>query len=629
MSAWPHFIVAVLINSLWQAPLVLLLTWLCLRMAAKSTASTRYLAWSIALAAATVLPFVTANVQIASVHRSVSTPAVSAPSHAEHARVSPATAPSQSRPVFSMQRPRITLATPLSITIAIVWGAIAALLLLRLLIELVRLERFKRDALPLPFEYREALARWTAAAGHRSDARVCVSPHTDVPVAVGLFDAMILLPQDLLNALRPIELEHIALHELGHLRRHDDWVNALERLAVTLFFFNPAVRWIAAQMDLEREVACDDYVVQLTHEVRPYAHCLTKMAEATQWPRNALAAPGVFVTRKSMSIRIERLLRAGSSGRLKISYSTALAALAAMALLFVGSEIAGPVFAAALGAPQQHSIAQRPAPKRPLRKIARVTPAPVPPSKTLVVAAAPIITASPVALATHAVAPPHPARTPKATSHKPPARTATSPRIPPEVLRRCDGCDFAGVDWRGRDLRGIQLHGANLSDADLRGADLRDADLSGSNLQGARLDGAKLQGTKLSGIAISGNLIRNVDLSQVQLAGDSVDAAGLDLATLRTLLNSCAGCSFNGLDVRGKDLSGLRIVGIDLANVDFRGTDLRNTTFAGVNFEHAHFQGAKLDGASFAGCNLAGVDFRGVDVSGAKFAGSNLSDTIM
>lgn len=615
MNAWPHFIVAVLFNSLWQAPLVLLLTWLCLRIAAKSTASTRYLAWSIALTAATILPLLTANVQIVSVRRSVATSPVSAPAHARHVRVSPPASPAQQRSPFSMQRPRITLAAPLSLSITIAWAVIAVLLLLHLMVELLRLERFKRDALPLPFEYRDALARWTSAAGHRCDARVCVSPHTDVPVAVGLFDAMILLPQDLLDTLRPIELEHIALHELEHLRRHDDWVNAAERLAVTFFFFNPAIRWIAAQMDLEREVACDDYVVQLTKEVRPYAHCLTKMAEATQWPRKALAAPGVFVTRKSMSIRIERLLRAGSSGRLKISYGTALASVAAMTLLFAGAEVAGPVFAAALTAPQQHHAAPRIA-VSPLRL----------PAKTAVAAVAPRILATAVAIATQP-----PVRPPAVRKHKAviPKRTVTpapQPHTTARVLRRCDGCNLAGVDWHGRDLRGIVLHGVNLADADLRGADLRGADLAGSSLSGARLDGAKLQNANLSGLSISGDLIRNVDLTHVNLSGDSVDASGLDTATVRTLLAACSGCNFTGLDVRGKDLSGLRIVGLNLHAVDFRGTDLRNTTFAGANLERAQFAGAQLNGTTFAGCNLVNADFHGADVSGANFSGSNFSD---
>ena len=69
--------------------------------------------------------------------------------------------------------------------------------------------------------------------------------------------------------------------------------------------------FVAQQLDLEREVACDDWVLGLTGSVRPYALCLTKMAETASWPYRPMPAPGVFATRKHISLRIERLLGAG------------------------------------------------------------------------------------------------------------------------------------------------------------------------------------------------------------------------------------------------------------------------------------------------------------------------------
>ena len=37
------------------------------------------------------------------------------------------------------------------------------------------------------------------------------------------------------------------LHELAHLRRADDWTNGLQRIVQALYFFNPAVLYIAQQ----------------------------------------------------------------------------------------------------------------------------------------------------------------------------------------------------------------------------------------------------------------------------------------------------------------------------------------------------------------------------------------------
>ena len=150
---------------------------------------------------------------------------------------------------------------------------------MRLAIGLFRLEQLKRDALPLPVEYRDAMPQWTAANKGARDVRLCVSDETDVPVAVGLFDAMILIPRSLLDRLSEAEVDQICLHELAHLRRADDWTNGLQRVIIALLGWNPAALFVGQQLDLEREVACDDWVLSFADTVRPYALCLTKMAE--------------------------------------------------------------------------------------------------------------------------------------------------------------------------------------------------------------------------------------------------------------------------------------------------------------------------------------------------------------
>lgn len=638
MLAAAHFAAVVLLNSLWEAPLVALLAWICLRCTPNGTASTRYIVWLIALLAACALPFATADVASAPAPqtgsaRGASVSANAKPVHPVVAhRTNPSTVVAPSGALW-LGRPAFTLPRIVAISVAAVWALAAAMLLLKLLAELIALERFKRDALPLPFEYRERLGRLAEQAGFCRDTRVCVSSQTDVPVAIGLFDAMILLPEPLLSTLSAEEIEHIALHELAHLRRRDDWSNALERVLATIFFFNPGVRWIAAQMDLEREVACDDHVVQLTHEVRPYAYCLTKMAQTTQWPRTALAAPGVFVTRKSISIRIERLLRATSSRRLAVSYATALAAVVAVLLVFVGARSFGPVIAAPVSVV---SVQTAPAHVNLARAARAVKSAAKPPAAAATVLPTPAeqsIARTPKSV--RAVLQPH-ARSTKPLAVPRGARTEVA-AVPAAGVSKeratdglhCDGCDLQGVNWRGRDLRGAVLRGAYLNNADLRDTDLRDADLSGASLAGARLDGANLQGTRLDGIAINGALLVAVDLSGAQISGSNVDTSSITPAQLRQLLDMCAGCSYGRLNAQGMNLSGVHVQGVNLADADFRNADLRNAVFDGVNFAHAQFRGARLDGTTFNGCMLKGADFHGVDLSGARFAGTDLSGVLM
>jgi cell division septum initiation protein DivIVA len=213
-----------------------------------------------------------------------------------------------------------------------------------LFLSLLHLERLKRDALPLPVEYRARLMRWNAAAKGARAVRLCNSDEIEIPIAVGLFDAMILVPGRLLDELEPHDVDSIVLHELAHLRRADDWLNALERVAVALLFFNPAIRWLAAQLDLEREVACDDWVLQ-QNDALPYATCLAKVVEATSWPYRAMSAPGAFVTRRGMSIRIERLLSKQRDVRVRTSFGPAGAAVTVLAGLGIIAALVSPSIA--------------------------------------------------------------------------------------------------------------------------------------------------------------------------------------------------------------------------------------------------------------------------------------------
>jgi len=213
--------------------------------------------------------------------------------------------------------------------------------------------------------------RWSAATKGSREVRLCRSSEVVIPIAVGLFDAMILVPERLLEELAPNEIDQIVLHELAHLRRADDWVNAVERIAQALLFFNPCIAWLVAQLDLEREVACDDWVLQQNDAV-PYASCLAKVVEATMWPCPAMSAPGAFVTRRDMSVRIERLLARHRDVRVRTSLGpiglavTGFAALC-IAIAFVSPSIAYTTPPAPAASPAHAVKGVQPKPASPAR----------------------------------------------------------------------------------------------------------------------------------------------------------------------------------------------------------------------------------------------------------------------
>lgn len=339
-------LVTALINAVWQPALIAGITWFALRISRCTNATTRHAVWTVALVASFCVPILSATSLVlpqAPVQQATSLPA--ARPTIRHAAIKPPSLPASTPSLPAVYRPKITVRPTVAQVVAEIWAVIAALILGRLAFSFFYLERLKRDALPLSLDRRHELTRWDRAEKGQRDVRICVSDEIRVPVAVGIFDAMILLPHDLVDELDSTDLDRVLLHELAHVRRSDDWVNLLERIGMALLFFSPGIYFIARQMDLEREVACDDWVLAQAAENASYARCLARIVEMTQWPYRPLAAPGVFVTRRSMSIRIERLLARGRDVRVRLAVVPSLISLVAIVAIVIAGGFVSPTIA--------------------------------------------------------------------------------------------------------------------------------------------------------------------------------------------------------------------------------------------------------------------------------------------
>lgn len=100
-----------------------------------------------------------------------------------------------------------------------------------------------------------------------------------IPMVIGHFKPVILMPIGLLNHLNLNEVEAILSHELAHIKRRDYLVNILQNIIEVLFFFNPAVLWLSKTIKEERENCCDDLAIACTNDKNGYLKALVSCQE--------------------------------------------------------------------------------------------------------------------------------------------------------------------------------------------------------------------------------------------------------------------------------------------------------------------------------------------------------------
>jgi bla regulator protein blaR1 len=192
-----------------------------------------------------------------------------------------------------------------SFVIAGVWLAASLTRGVKLAMSAVRLRGIWKRA-----EVVEGCDEVLLAAGF-DGVQICTSSEVDRPSVIGFFSPRILIPRDLFAQLTTAEFGQIVLHEIGHLRRADDWINLLQKLSLVVFPLNPVLMWIERRLCLERELACDDEVLRLTKAPKAYATCLTNLAEHRLGRRAAALSLGAWERQSELARRVQSILRGG------------------------------------------------------------------------------------------------------------------------------------------------------------------------------------------------------------------------------------------------------------------------------------------------------------------------------
>ncbi len=246
----------------------------------RTSAATRHLIWSLALAGALLLPMASIafpgwTFAIGTAPKADTVPAIE---RGDEFVAMPSTSASvavdSDAPLAGTRR--FNLSWP--VLIGAVYSGGVAVILIALFVHHSRLRRCARRANDvMDPEWRRLLAECARSMGVRSDVRLLRSREQSMPMTFGIRRPSIMIPA-IAETWTGDRRRAVILHELAHVARRDCLTQTLAFVTCALYWFHPAVWWGTRRLRVERELACDDRVIAAGAQPREYAGHLLEIA---------------------------------------------------------------------------------------------------------------------------------------------------------------------------------------------------------------------------------------------------------------------------------------------------------------------------------------------------------------
>ena len=164
------------------------------------------------------------------------------------------------------------------------WLAGIVLALLPLLVAQVRVRSIARNAIPAGKRWTDLVAATPSIRRFAGRVRILESPDASMPMTWGVFRPTLLVPGRADGKWADWQRRDILLHELAHVERRDCLTQLVAHVTCAVYWFNP-LAWLAAhRMRVERELACDDRVINAGSRASDYASNLLDVARSLRAP---------------------------------------------------------------------------------------------------------------------------------------------------------------------------------------------------------------------------------------------------------------------------------------------------------------------------------------------------------
>jgi beta-lactamase regulating signal transducer with metallopeptidase domain len=276
MRTSSELLLTFLLNSVWQIALIAALATLGAWLLRQSAMRHQHRIWVAALCLSLLVPLATAvrTVRIGSAPSAQ--PEVISPVRAEEIVPFASSSTSVSSWSFELDRSFV-------LGLVIVYGSFLLYRSFKLLQAWFSTRRVRKAAILL--EGDEAVGEIMRECAKHVDLKtksisVCRSGAVVVPVTIGLFRPVIILPESLLREGDNDLLTSAIGHEFIHVARHDYLLNFLYELLFLPVSFHPAAALMRCRIKQTRELVCDELVAERILNAEIYARSLIALASS-------------------------------------------------------------------------------------------------------------------------------------------------------------------------------------------------------------------------------------------------------------------------------------------------------------------------------------------------------------
>jgi beta-lactamase regulating signal transducer with metallopeptidase domain len=255
----------------------------------RSSAASRHLVWTLAVAGLLLLPILSAalprlgvTIHVAAADARSAGPINRPTGHAQVIDPVPAGTgvPSSmaTTAVWAASSTRIASHLPWTTLLCALYAGGLLLLLIRLAADRWTIHRLARHATRVTDPgWTELLVECVLRMNVQRPVRLLRSLERTMPMALGIWRPAILMPS-VADTWSEDRRRAVLLHELAHIARDDCFTQLVAVVACAVYWVHPGVWWVAQRLRLERELACDDRVLGVGTDARDYAEHLLELA---------------------------------------------------------------------------------------------------------------------------------------------------------------------------------------------------------------------------------------------------------------------------------------------------------------------------------------------------------------